>query len=51
MTSLIRLSVGLEYYLSARKTVNKWLYEEWWSIVIAAVVMVLFTVVVNIVVC
>ena len=29
MTSLIRLLVGFEYYLSARKTVNKWLCEEW----------------------
>ena len=29
MTSFIRLLVGFEYYLSARKTVNKWLYEEW----------------------
>ena len=29
MTSLIRLLVGSEYYLSARKTVNKWSYEEW----------------------
>ena len=29
MTSLIRLLVGFEYYLSARKTVNKWFYEEW----------------------
>ena len=29
MTFLIRLLVGFEYYLSARKTVNKWLYEEW----------------------
>ena len=27
-TSLIRLLVGFEYYLSARKTVNKWLYEK-----------------------
>ena len=29
MTSLIRLLVGFEYHLSVRKTVNKWLYEEW----------------------
>ena len=29
MTSLTRLVVGFEYYMSARKTVNKWLYEEW----------------------
>ena len=29
MTSLIGLLVGFEYYMSARKTVNKWLYEEW----------------------
>ena len=29
MTSLIRLLVGFVYYLSVRKTVNKWLYEEW----------------------
>ena len=28
MTSLIRLLAGFEYYLSARKTVNKWLYER-----------------------
>ena len=28
MTSLIRLLVGFEYYLSARNTVNKWLHEE-----------------------
>ena len=27
--SLLRLLVGFEYYLSARKIVNKWLYEEW----------------------
>ena len=29
MTSVIRFLVGFEYYLSARRTVNKWLYEEW----------------------
>ena len=29
ITSLVRLLVGFEDYLSARKTVNKWLYEEW----------------------
>ena len=29
MTSLIRFLVGFEYYLSARKTANKWLFEEW----------------------
>ena len=29
MTSLIRLLVGFEYNLSARKTVIKWLHEEW----------------------
>ena len=34
MTSLIRLLVGFEYYLSTRKTVNKWLYEEWKSALI-----------------
>ena len=32
MTPLIRLLVGYEYYLSARKTVNKWPYEEWKSL-------------------